>query len=291
MMHARVNPTASAGLAFGSVGWDDDGGTFYELGTDQDDGNILVRVTLFRGRDPSTPLDQTVAQGQKILAKLASNFVSIPPRTTRVLLAMPDGVDRVPGGPMIIAADNANPAIIGNLKDGEAAVCAATGPARALFKKDGTVVLFTQTGSRQSAVVQLNPDGSFAAAGPFGAFASGSGSTQVAFGTDSAGQWDANGVSLIGPKVGLNGGAVSLGAAPTDGIVLQTLLSAQLVLLDAFCGAVGTVIALLSAPPTGGTVAAGPGLPAAVTAVATALTAFTTALGIPNYSLSCKASQ
>lgn len=159
MMHSRVNPQGDPPLAFGSVGWSDDGGTFYELGTDGDDGSILVRVTLFRGRDPTLPLDHSVAQGQKILAKLASNFVQIPPRTTRVLVAGPDGAWNVPGGPMIISADNANPSLIGNLKDGEAAVAAASSQGRVLIKKaNDCVVLYTVDGNGKSVMAYVGAD-------------------------------------------------------------------------------------------------------------------------------------
>ena len=37
----------------GTVGWDEDD-AHADLGTATNDGNTLVKVTLFRGRDPST---------------------------------------------------------------------------------------------------------------------------------------------------------------------------------------------------------------------------------------------
>jgi hypothetical protein len=144
MMPTRAfTPPDDWTLAWGTVGWSEDGGTFYELGSAQDDGAILVRVTLFRGRDPTKPLDATKAQGSEILCKLGSNFIQIPPRLSRVLVGSPEGMGKVPGGSVIILADNANPAVIGNLVDGEAGVVAALGVARVLLKKNGTIVLYT----------------------------------------------------------------------------------------------------------------------------------------------------
>lgn len=146
-------------LAWGTVGWSDDGGSFYELGGGSNDANILVRVQLFRAKDSAEDLDASVGQGQRLLCKLASTFVQIPPRNTRVLVAIPEPFGMIPGGSMIIAADNPNPALIGNLKPGEAGVAAAEGDARVLLKSEtDAIVLYTLDAGGKSVVVYVGSD-------------------------------------------------------------------------------------------------------------------------------------
>jgi hypothetical protein len=148
-MISSRNPVAtvpSSPLAWGTIGWDGDGGKFYDLGSADDDGSLLVRVTLFRGRDQSKVLAQDgMAQGQQLLSKIASTFVHIPPRGSRVLVALPEPFGSAPGGSMIIAADNANPVLIGNLKPGEAAVAIPGSKGRLLFKNtNDAIVMYTE---------------------------------------------------------------------------------------------------------------------------------------------------
>lgn len=130
-------------LAWGSVGWVDDGGNYVEISQPGDDGNIYVRVTLFRGRDQSLATLDTNAQGTQVLCKLASSFIQVPPRGTRVLVASPHPFSRN-GGSVIIAADNASPSLVGNIKAGDTNVAASQGVARLMMKGDGRVALATK---------------------------------------------------------------------------------------------------------------------------------------------------
>jgi hypothetical protein len=154
-----MDPHMQSPMQWGTVGWDGDGGTFHELGQAGDDGNILVRVTLFRGRDQTKPIDQTRAQGQQILSKVSSTLVQIPPPGTRVLVALPEPGGMAAGGSMIVAADNPNPALIGNLKPGEAGLAGAEGKGRILFKKEmDAIVLYSEDGDNKGVVFYLGSD-------------------------------------------------------------------------------------------------------------------------------------
>ena len=135
-------------LAYGTVGWPDDGGTYYEISqSNADDGNILVRVTLFRGRDESATLDSTNAQGTPVLCTLASSFIQVPPRGTRVIVASPHPFSRN-GGSVIIAALNPNPNLVGNIKAGETNVAASMGVGRLMLKANGAVALSTKDNNK-----------------------------------------------------------------------------------------------------------------------------------------------
>lgn len=82
----------------GTVGWEeDDDESYFEQGTDENDGHTLVRIQLYRGRDPATPIRAGVAQGHKILACPAGPLWYIPPRGTQVLVVFPGGMESVPG--------------------------------------------------------------------------------------------------------------------------------------------------------------------------------------------------
>lgn len=166
MMHGPTATPYTCPLAWGTVGWADDGGTFYELGEgDGGDPNLLIRVTLFRGARPGSVKrgsgqgDQTEAAGQQLLSKIASTFVHIPPRGTRVLVAIPEPFGKSPGGSVILVSDNPNPALIGNLKDGETAIASPDGKARILFKKENdAVVLYTEDADGKSVMIYVGKD-------------------------------------------------------------------------------------------------------------------------------------
>lgn len=157
MHQGPLPPSHGAALAWGTVGWDGDGGTFYELGETSGDPNLLVRVTLFRGRDQSKVAQDGVAQGHQLLAKVASTFIQIPPRGSRVLVAL--GEPGAPGSSVILAADNPNPELIGNLKPGETGIASPQGKGRILFKKDNdAVVLYTEDDDGKSVQLYVGKD-------------------------------------------------------------------------------------------------------------------------------------
>jgi hypothetical protein len=92
-------------IEMGTVGWDD-GSDYFDQGGTGNDGNTLVKVQLFRGRDPSQPLKAGVAQGHKIVCQISSMFgiYWIPPQGTRVLVAIPAGMRETVGAALIVGA-------------------------------------------------------------------------------------------------------------------------------------------------------------------------------------------
>lgn len=82
----------------GTVGWEgDDDESYYEQGTDENDGHTLVRIQLYRGRNPAERIREGVAQGHKVLACPMGPLWYIPPRGTQVLVIFPGGMEAVPG--------------------------------------------------------------------------------------------------------------------------------------------------------------------------------------------------
>jgi hypothetical protein len=154
-------PPHDSGLAWGTVGWEeDDDSSYYERGSSDDDGNTLVRVQLYRGRDMTRTLDQTRAQGQRILCQLGGGLFHIPSRGTRVLVGVPEPHGHVPGAATILSiADPAGPNQFGNMKPDEFCIGPPGSKARLIIKKNGTIVLFTETGDGKSVAFSLGPDG------------------------------------------------------------------------------------------------------------------------------------
>ena len=91
----------SAQIEIGSIGWEDDD-SHYDMGSAGNDGYTLVKVQLFRGRDFTKPLTDR-AQGVRILCHINSMYgARIPDKDTRCYVAIPQGMDNVPGAGVII---------------------------------------------------------------------------------------------------------------------------------------------------------------------------------------------
>lgn len=95
-------------LEYGSVGWEDENDYYYP-GTANDDGHTLVRVQLFRGRDTTKSINPTRAQGYKILCQISGGLFRVPAKDTRVLIAIPAGMETTPGAGVIVATIEPNP--------------------------------------------------------------------------------------------------------------------------------------------------------------------------------------
>lgn len=92
----------------GTIGWEDFD-EWYVQGTAADAGTTLIRVQLIQGRDTSKPLKAEIGQGHKILCQIASGVFYIPNKGTRCYVAIPDGMQDIPGVPVIIATVEKNP--------------------------------------------------------------------------------------------------------------------------------------------------------------------------------------
>jgi hypothetical protein len=130
-MHDRplTPPTIDGDIAEGTVGWASDGGNAIDLGDSPNDGNSLVRVTLFRGRDATQPPSQTgAAQGQELLCRLATTVLAVPVYGARVIVVIPQPWGMSPGGPVIIC--EVDPTLwkrFGNLVPGDRIIAAGAG--------------------------------------------------------------------------------------------------------------------------------------------------------------------
>jgi hypothetical protein len=102
LMGSNTDSSGASQIEVGSIGWEDEDDYFF-LGDDSNDGHTLVRVQLFRGRDPTKPLSKTRAQGMKILCHLSGGLFRIPQKDTRVYVAIPKGMERLPGAGVIFA--------------------------------------------------------------------------------------------------------------------------------------------------------------------------------------------
>jgi hypothetical protein len=90
------------GIYDGTVGWQD-GQAHYDI--DPDSGVTLVRVTLFKGRNPGQdgPVTDALAHGHQILCRIGAPLSNIPPLNAQVMVAMAADRMLTPGGGVIFA--------------------------------------------------------------------------------------------------------------------------------------------------------------------------------------------
>ena len=160
MMPGHFTPPLDSSLEWGTVGWDDSD-TFYDLGdgSGTDSGIALVQVTLFRGKDPTVPLDETKAQGTKLLCQVGGSFLCIPPRGTKVLVATPHGFGDLPCASTIIQErDERAGAFYGGMAPGERCVAGLVGKARLLFKKNDSATLYTEDANGKAVTSYVGAD-------------------------------------------------------------------------------------------------------------------------------------
>jgi len=89
-----------------SVGWDGVDPHF-----DTEGGVTLVRVTLVRGRHPSTPLQPDVAQGHQVLCRIGGGLFRIPKKGTSVMVGFPTAFAGHPAAGVIVCTTEASPDI------------------------------------------------------------------------------------------------------------------------------------------------------------------------------------
>ena len=124
---------------------------------------------------------------------------------------------------IVATRDARGSSIYGSLADGESCLYAPGAQGRVLLKADGSVNIYTtsdNTSSGQSVILTV-ASGAVSIGTPWGAFIMDSGGIRM--GAGSAGlQIGSDGtVTIIGTKIALNGGSVSLGAnaSPTNTIL------------------------------------------------------------------------
>lgn len=101
--HNPAKDFQSAQIEIGTVGWEGRD-EHVEFGTGDNDGFTLVCVTLYRGRQQGTPVKKGVGQGHEIRCHISSLAgARVPAKGTRVLVAIPFGMDQSAGAGVIIA--------------------------------------------------------------------------------------------------------------------------------------------------------------------------------------------
>jgi hypothetical protein len=147
----------------GIIGWDD-AEDWFELGDETNGGLTVVRVQLFKGRDPNTPPKAGVAQGHRVLVALADGFFRIPPKGGECIVAFPGGDIQTVGAGILLATipRPRTRAVYGHLQDEEACIHAGSAdgsnPARIVVKKDGAIVVMTETDDGQTVYLRIAKD-------------------------------------------------------------------------------------------------------------------------------------
>ncbi|AKV04569.1 hypothetical protein AKJ09_11232 [Labilithrix luteola] len=95
---------SSAQIDIGTVGWASRDEHF-EPGSATNGGLTMVFVTLYRGKTPGEPTKTGVAQGYEIVCQMSSLAgARIPPKGTRVYVAIPKGMEELAGAGVIFAS-------------------------------------------------------------------------------------------------------------------------------------------------------------------------------------------
>ncbi|MBX3218982.1 MAG: hypothetical protein KF795_00605 [Labilithrix sp.] len=213
-------------LEYGSIGWEDVPDYIFP-GTDDNDGHTLVRVQLFRGRDVTKPLSSTRAQGIQLVAHINSlGGFRTPPHGTRCLVAIPAGMEQIPGAAMIMGIVEKSSERFDTLPNGSVAMSAGQGQARVITNNDGSITLFStddNTANGKSVYVRVAPDAiQFVA--PWGTI-----------------RWDASGFHLLHSS----GASIDLGGiyglpAPLDALTSYVKLQAASIIGTAVTQTFGT---------------------------------------------------
>lgn len=103
-----IFPTSEPGsIEAGFIGWDGED-DHAELGTTDDDGNTLVKVTLLSGSYPESGEENQ--SGDRVLCQLGGYpFWVVPKPGMRCYVAFPNGGRGVPGAGVIVACPATNP--------------------------------------------------------------------------------------------------------------------------------------------------------------------------------------
>ncbi len=154
------NNAAGAQIELGSVGWEGEDDYFFS-GEHDNDGHTLVRVQLFRGRDNTKPLGRR-AQGVKIVCHVLDGK-SPPVKDARCYIAIPQGMDNVPGAGVILGTIGGGNERNRNITPGDTIIqCAGGGEACIILKPDGSITFHTtdtNLPNGRSVFLRISPSG------------------------------------------------------------------------------------------------------------------------------------
>lgn len=94
---------AQVATEMGTIGWDGDS-EHADLGKTTNDGTTLIKVQLFRGRDPNEPYKEGVAQGHQIWARIGGPMWYVPPKGSQCFVLFPGGFAETPGVGLLVPA-------------------------------------------------------------------------------------------------------------------------------------------------------------------------------------------
>ena len=105
-----IRPDKSPELEVGVVGWpgNDD---ICSIGTEDNDGRTLVRVTLYRGATPGDEPAPGEAAGYQVTVRTSGPLYHVPPKGTEVIVAFPGGFGMAPGSGVLLASVGPTPGI------------------------------------------------------------------------------------------------------------------------------------------------------------------------------------
>lgn len=96
----------------GTIGFEGDPLVYDELGSAGNDGHTLIKVTLYKGKDPDEPVKKGVAQGHPVMCRLKGDgFWRIPKHGERCIVLFPGGDIQTPGNGVIVACPDASPTV------------------------------------------------------------------------------------------------------------------------------------------------------------------------------------
>ena len=108
-LFARPDDIETTVCELGTVGWDQEADTF-DLGTAHNDGNTLIRVTLFKGHPTGKPMsDKGFANGRQILCRITLPMWFIPQRGLQCVVIFPGGLTGAPGAGILFACVGPSP--------------------------------------------------------------------------------------------------------------------------------------------------------------------------------------
>lgn len=96
-------------LELGVVGWPGED-TVCDIGSADNDGRTLVRVTLHRGGGPGDEPKPGEAAGYRVSVRVTGPLFYVPPKGSEVLVAFPSGFGMAPGAGVLLCTTGATPA-------------------------------------------------------------------------------------------------------------------------------------------------------------------------------------
>lgn len=144
-------------IELGTVGWygEED---HSDLGTDENDGTSLVKVTLYRGQQAYDHMEPGAARGHRVLARVMGPAFYVPPIGTEVVVAFPGGFGLTPGAAIIMGTLGRTPSI----QFGKQKAKLDVGPDQDLVLKGRSVTLCMYNQDDPTTVedfLSISPDG------------------------------------------------------------------------------------------------------------------------------------